>query len=98
MTVNPAPGGNILQGARIRADHLQLLAIGHLIDPVLGADHRHRAQQATGIELRAHTQCSPTCQAGRMLSGAAGATVIWRQTPSGWRISSVTASPLRPCE
>lgn len=52
VPVNAAPGGDILQRAGIRRDHLEFIAGPQPRDEILGPDHRHGADEVAGVEPR----------------------------------------------
>lgn len=54
VTIDAAPGRDVILHTRIGGNDLQDLTLGHLRNPVLGSDHGHRAEQVTGIELISH--------------------------------------------
>lgn len=49
--MNPAPGWDIVQGARIGASDFEALSGPHGFDAVLNADHRQWTQEVTRIEF-----------------------------------------------
>ena len=52
VTVNSAPGRYVIQCARVGADDLEPGALVKTLDVILGADHRHRAEQAPAVKDR----------------------------------------------
>ena len=51
MAINPAPGGDVIECSRIGAHYFQGVTHTQFLNLVLGADYRHGAEHATGIEL-----------------------------------------------
>ena len=92
MAIDPAPGWNVVQCARVSAMHHQHVAGRERSRSVLGTDHWQRTQKTRGIErVLAHTY-----QTRGTWLGDSGTTDSKRSLPSAMTARKLTLSALRP--